>query len=529
MNPMAKVSVLVAAGSIFVSLIIALTKILHKYWWTPLRIQHFMSSQGITGPPYKFIHGNNKENFRLRQEALRNPMPALSHGIFPRVQPQIHSRINSYGKNHLSWIGASARLIITEPELAKELLKSNEGAFPKRTSRERKGEDDFSIKILGDGLVTSEGEKWAKHRKLANHAFHGESLKSMSPAVIASVETMLERWKQFQGKEIELFEQIRLLTSEVISRTAFGSSYLDGEKIFDMLTKLSVITNRNFFKARFPVISKFWKTADEIEADKLAKGIHKCVMEIVKKREEKVANGEANNFGTDFLGLLLNAYHDTDKKNKLSEQDLVDECKTFYFAGQETTNSSLAWTVFLLATHPDWQDKARREVIEVFGGRNPNPEGIGKLKTMTMIINETLRLYPPVTAVVRKVETEAKLGNLILPADLVLFVSNLALHHDPDLWGDDVNVFKPERFAEGIANATKRNSGAFLPFGLGPRSCVGMSFAMTEMKMALSMILQRYVVSLSPTYSHSPFTQLMLQPQHGIQVMLHGLESVAFT
>ncbi|KAE8673287.1 CYP749A22 protein [Hibiscus syriacus] len=524
MNPMAKASVLVAAGSICLSLIIALAKILHKYWWTPLRIQHLMSSQGITGPPYKFIHGNNKENIRLRQEALRNPMPDFSHDIFPRVQPHVHSRISSYGKNHLGWIGVRPRLIITEPELAKELLKSTEGVFPKRTSRERKEKDDFAIKILGDGLVTSEGEKWAKHRKLANHAFHGESLKGMSPAVIASVETMLERWKPFQGKEIELFEQFRLLTSEVISRTAFGSSYLDGKKIFDILTKLSVITNRNFFKSRFPVISKFWKTADEIEADKLAKEIHKCVMEIVKKREEKLTNDEDNNFGTDFLGLLLNAYHDTDKNKKFSEQDLVDECKTFYFAGQETTSSSLAWTVFLLATHPDWQDKARQEVIEVFGERNPNPEGIGKLKIMTMIINETLRLYPPVTGVVRKVEAETKLGNLILPPDLVLFVSNLALHHDPDLWGDDANVFKPERFAEGIANATKRNSSAFLPFGLGPRSCVGMSFAMTEMKMTLSMILRRYDVSLSPSYSHSPFTQVNLQPQHGIQIMLHGID-----
>ncbi|GMJ04591.1 PHYB ACTIVATION TAGGED SUPPRESSOR 1 [Hibiscus trionum] len=523
MNPMAKASVLVAAGSICLSLLIAVAKILHRYWWTPLRIQHFMASQGITGPSYKFIHGNNKENFRLRQEALRNPMPTLSHDIFPRVQPHIHSRIKLYGKIHLIWRGTKALLIITEPELVRELLKSNEGVFPKRTSRERKKEDEFAIKILGDGLVTSEGEKWAKHRKLANHAFHGETLKSMSPAMIASVETMLERWKQFQDKEVELFEQFRLLTSEVISRTAFGSSYLDGEKIFDMLTKLSVITNRNMFKTRFPLIGKFRKTADEIEADKLVKGIHKCVMEIVKKREEIVSNGEANSFGTDFLGLLLNAYHDPDKKNKLSEQDLVDECKTFYFAGQETTNSSLAWTVFLLATHPDWQEKARREVFEVFGDHAPNSESIGKLKIMTMIINETLRLYPPVTAVVRKVETEAKLGNLILPPDMDLLVSNLALHHDPDLWGDDVNVFKPERFTEGIANATKHNPAAFLPFSLGPRSCVGMSFALTEMKMALSMILQRYAVSLSPTYSHSPFTQLMLQPQHGIQVILHSL------
>ncbi|XVF16640.1 hypothetical protein REPUB_Repub10bG0049800 [Reevesia pubescens] len=523
MNSMANLSVLVA-GSLCLCLVIALTKVLQKYWFTPLRIQHMMNLQGIKGPPYKFIHGNNKETIKMRHEALSKPIATLSHDIFPKVHPQTFSRINLYGKNYLGWGGIRAQLYITDPELVKEVLKSSASDFPKRTSRDRKrNQDEFARKILGDGLVTSEGEKWAKQRKLANHVFHGESLKSMTPALIASVETMLDRWKQFEGKEIEVFEEFRVMTSEMISRTAFDSSYLDGKMIFDMLMKLTVLTIRSMFKVRLPVISKFWKSADEIESDKLVKGIHSSVMEIVKKREEKVASGKANSFGTDFLGLLLNAYHDADEKNRLSEQDLVDECKTLYFGGQETTNSALAWAVLLLAIHPDWQEKARREAIEVFGNQNPHSEGIGRLKIMTMIINETLRLYPPVTIMVRRVEEEVQLGNLILPPDLDLAVQILALHHDPQLWGDDVHLFKPERFAQGIANATKYNAAAFIPFGLGPRSCVGMSFAMTEIKTALSMILQRYTITLSPTYTHSPFVLIMLKPQHGIQVMLHSL------
>ncbi|XVF43277.1 hypothetical protein PTKIN_Ptkin02bG0027500 [Pterospermum kingtungense] len=520
---MANLSALLA-GSLCLCLVMAVIKVLHKYWLAPLRIQHLMRLQGIKGPPYKFIHGNNKEAVEMKQEALSKPMATLSHDIFPRVHPHIYSWVNLYGKNYLSWGGTRPQLFITEPELVKEFLKSSERDFPKRTSRERKkNEHNFMVNILGDGLATSHGEKWAKHRKLANHAFHGESLKNMIPAMIASVESMLKRWKQYEGKEIEVFEEFRLLTSEVISRTAFGSSYIEGEKIFDMLLKLTVLANRNMFKARFPGMSKLWKTADEVESEKLVKGIHNSVMGIVKKREEKVASGEANSFGTDFLGSLINGYHDADQKNRLCVQDLVDECKTFYFAGQETTNSLLAWAVLLLAIHQDWQEKARQEVIKVFGNRNPHSEGIGRLKIMTMIINETLRLYPPPNNIARKVEEEVQLGKLILPPDLNLVVPILALHHDPELWGDDVNLFKPERFAEGVANATKHNAAAFIPFGLGPRSCVGMSFAMTEAKTALSMFLQRYSISLSPTYSHSPFILLLLQPQHGIQVMLHSL------
>ncbi|XP_022726246.1 cytochrome P450 CYP749A22-like [Durio zibethinus] len=129
--------------------------------------------------------------------------------------------------------------------------------------------------------------------------------------------------------------------------------------------------------------SKIRKTTDEIESEKLAKGIHECVMEMIKKREEKIVTGEADSFGNDFLGLLVNAFHDSDDKNRLSVEDLVDECKTFYFVGQEMTKSLLTWTVLLLSIHSDWQEKARREVIEVFGDKNPHSEGISKLKTVS--------------------------------------------------------------------------------------------------------------------------------------------------
>ncbi|OMO72110.1 Cytochrome P450 [Corchorus olitorius] len=378
---------LLLTGSLCLYLLIALIKFLHKYWLTPLRIQHSMNLQGIRGPSYKFIHGSNKETLKMRMEASSKPMATFSHDILPRVHAHVYIRVNLYGKNYLTWEGNMPQLYITEHELVKELLKSSEGTFPKRTRKERKNsENDFVLKLIGFGLVTSEGEKWAKQRKLANYAFHGESLKSMNPAMVASVETMLERWKQFEGKEIEVFQEFRLLTSETISRTAFGSSYLEGKKIFDIMMKLSVLATRNYFKTNFPVISKFWKTADRIESDKLVKEIHEAVMGIVQKREEKVLKGEANSFGTDFLGLLVNSFHDPDKNNRLSVQELVDECKTFYIAGQETINSALAWTVLLLAMYPDWQEKARREVIEVFGNQNPHSEGIGRLKIVSILI-----------------------------------------------------------------------------------------------------------------------------------------------
>lgn len=142
---------------------------------------------------------------------------------------------------------------------------------------------------------------------------------------------------------------------------------------------------------------------------------------------------------------------------------------------------------------------------------------------MNMIIHESLRLYPPVTVTERKSTKEARLGKFVLPANIKIITPILPLHHDPTIWGDDAHLFKPERFSKGVAAATKNNLAAFLPFGMGPRTCVGMNFANNEAKITLSMILQKYKFTLSPNYVHSPIQVITLCPQHGVQVLLHAV------
>ncbi|XP_030480085.2 cytochrome P450 CYP749A22 [Cannabis sativa] len=499
---------------VFVFLLLALIKIFHNLWWVPTRFQKFLSLQGVNGPPYKFIQGNTKEILTMMKAAKAKPISELSNFIFPKLQPNIHYWANLYGKVYLQWYGTRALLVILEPELVKEILINKEGAYIKQ---------NWSLyvkKILGDGLAMSQGEKWTKMRKLANFAFHGESLKGMTPAMIASVETMLEKWNCDEGKEIEVYEEFRLLTAEVISRTAFGSSYKEGSAIFEMLAKLSLLASRNMLTVRLPGISKIFKTKDEREAEKLEKTIHQSIVELIKKREDKVMNKDADNYGNDFLGLLVKANHDDNISQRISIDDVVDECKTFYFAGQETTNSWLAWTILLLSIHTEWQEEARKEVFTIFGKQNPNLDGIPKLKILNQIIHESLRLYPSLTSLARKTRKEVRLGHLNLPANAIILISILSLHHDPEIWGHDSHLFKPERFSQGVAKATKDNMAAFLPFGIGPRSCVGINFAINEAKIVLTMILQRYSFTLSPTYVHSPLSIITNRPQYGVQVML---------
>ena len=133
-----------------------------------------------------------------------------------------------------------------------------------------------------------------------------------------------------------------------------------------------------------------FESDDEIESKRLEKAVRESIVELIRKKEEKVVSGEEKNYGSDFLGLLVKACHDADESQRISVEDVVDECKTFYFAGQETSNSLLAWTMLLLAIHVDWQEEARKEVVELFGKQSPIPDDLMKLKTVRKLLYSRL-------------------------------------------------------------------------------------------------------------------------------------------
>ncbi|KAI3867385.1 hypothetical protein MKX03_036512 [Papaver bracteatum] len=502
-------------GAFGLYLLLILINFLPKVWWNPVQITKILSSQGIKGPPCKFLHGNTKEIYTTLHGTRSKPMKDLSHQIFPYIQPFQHSCIKDYGKNFLCWIGSKPRLFITEVQLVKEILNNKDGAYPKWKA------EGYRKKLLGDGLVTAEGNKWVRQRKLANHAFHAEGFKGMVPAMIASVEIMVKKWKDYEGKEIEVFNEFRIMTSEVISRTAFGSSYAEGKNIFEMLVKLGSLISANFLKI------KLMSSEEDTESDRLEREIRKSIIRLIKTREEKVKRGELEGgYGNDYLGVLVKAFHESDDNKKIYVDDMVDECKTFYFAGHKTTTSLLTWTCLLLAIHTEWQVQSKKGSFELLGENKITSYDnfLGKPKIMNMIINETLRLYRPVVALSRRVGKKINLGNkIILPPNIELSVSTLAFQHNPDIWEADVHIFKPESFSEGIVKATNNNNMAFSPFGLGPRFCVGSNFAITEVKIALVMILQCFHFTLSPAYIHSPSQRITTRPQHGLQIMLHAL------
>ncbi|KAL8126830.1 hypothetical protein AgCh_013939 [Apium graveolens] len=240
--------------------------------------------------------------------------------------------------------------------------------------------------------------------------------------------------------------------------------------------------------------------------EQIDKEVGFIVKGIIAKKMKAMKEGEAST--DDLLGLLLEANSKElgqgNKNNGMSFDDVIEECKVFYFAGQETTSTLPVWTLVWLSMHPDWQDQARLEVLQV-----------------TMILYEVLRLYPPVSNLFREIDEEITLVDICLLPGMQIAVPINQIHNDHDIWGADSKEFNPERFSEGISKATKNQATAFLPFGGGPRICIGQTFAIMEAKLAVAMILRKFSFKLSPSYKHAPVDKLTTQPAHGASLILY--------
>ncbi|KAM1057469.1 hypothetical protein ACFX10_030672 [Malus domestica] len=510
----------VAVGVVLVGIIVITWawKVVNWLWLRPKKLERYLRQQGIAGNSYRFMSGDMKEISMTTEQAYSKPM-SLSHDIAPRVIPFHHRLVNTYGKNSFVWMGTIPRVIITNPEDLKYIL-TKMGEFPQP-------EPNPLVKLLATGIALYEGEKWAKHRRIINPVFHLEKLKRMLPAFYESCSEMIVEWESLELKEssceLDVWPYFQNLTADVISRTAFGSSYKEGRKIFQLLKEQGQLVTKVVQSVYIPGW-RFLPTKMNKKMKGIDREIRALLMGIINKREEAIKAGEATK--DDLLGVLMESNlketkeHGSNKKVGMSMHDVIEECKLFYLAGQETTSGLLVWSMVLLGQYQNWQDHAREEVLEVFGSNKPDFDGLIHLKVVTMILHEVLRLYPALALITRITSTKTQLANYSLPAGVEVALPTLLVHHDKQLWGDDAQEFKPERFSEGVLKATK-NKFTYFPFGGGPRICIGQNFAMVEAKLALSLILQHFTFELSPSYTHAPSSHLTIRPQFGAHIILH--------
>ncbi|KAI7737129.1 hypothetical protein M8C21_013249 [Ambrosia artemisiifolia] len=482
----------------------------NRLWFKPKRIEKFLKEQGLKGTPYKFMYGDFKEMVQSTNEAKSQPM-SLTHDIAPRVSPFFHKSITTLGKHCFTWMGTKPLVHISDPTMIREIL-ANHNKFQKP-----RGGNPLT-KLLARGLLDAEGDQWVKHRKIINPAFHMEKLKNMVPAFYASCNEMIEKWEELvyteNSCEVDVWPHLQTFSSAVISRTAFGSNFKEGENIFELQREQAELIINATNSIYIPG-SRFLPTKNNKRMKEIEQQVKGSIKGMINNRVVAMKANEASN--DDLLGILLDSNYKEIKLHGnsnlgLSIDEVIEECKLFYFAGQDTAGSH----------HSEWQARAREEVLHVFGDKNPDIDGLNHLKVMNIIFNEVLRLYSPVVLLRRLIPEETKLGNLILPPGTLVQINTLLLHHDKDMWGEDVNDFNPRRFSEGVSKFTKGRA-AYLPFGGGPRICIGQNFAMLEAKMALSMILQRFSFELSPSYSHAPHAVATMQPQFGAHLILHKL------
>nr|AGX93061.1 7-deoxyloganic acid 7-hydroxylase-like protein [Vinca minor] len=507
----------------FISLsIFWIYRVLDWVWFRPKKLEKCLREQGFKGNPYRLFLGDQYESGKLIREAMSKPI-GIDEDVKKRIVPHILKAVETHGKNSFMWVGRILRVQITDPELIKEVLT--------KYYKFQKNHHDLDpiTKLLLGGIGSLEGESWAKRRKIINSAFHFEKLKLMLPAFYLSCRDMVEKWdkKVPEGgsSEVEVWHDIETLTGDVISRTLFGSNYEEGRRIFELMKELTALTIDVIRSVYIPG-QRFLPTKRNNRMRAIDKEVRVRITEIINKKMKIMKAGETA--ADDFLGILLE-----NNLNEIREQgnnrnagmtieQIIGECKLFYFAGQDTTSTLIVWTMVLLSRFPEWQTRAREEVLQVFGNKPPDYDGISRLKVITMILYEVLRLYTPVAELTKVAHEDTQLGKYFIPAGVQLMMPQALLHHDPEIWGEDVMEFKPERFSEGVLKATK-SQGSFFPFSLGPRMCIGQNFALLEAKMAMSLILRRFAFELSPSYVHAPFTLITMQPQYGAHLILHKL------
>ncbi|CAA7013553.1 unnamed protein product [Microthlaspi erraticum] len=511
----------ISLASVTISIAIALVswwvwRALNWIWFKPKMLESCLRRQGLAGTPYTPLVGDVLKSSNMMKEARSKPIK-VTDDIRERLWPFHMQMLKTHRKTFFSWLGTTPVITLMDPEKIKEVFHTNYD-FQKPHS--------FPLaKFIATGVFSYEGDKWAKHRRIINPAFHLEKIKNIVPIFHQSCSEVVGEWDKLvpdkgSSREVDVWPWLVSITAEVISRTAFGSSYKEGRRVFELQTEILDLIVQAFKTVFIPGYhylptknNRRMKAADrEIRA--ILRGI------IINKRLRARESGEAPS--NDLLDILLESNMGQAKGHKMSTEEVLEECKFFYFAGQDTTSVLMLWTMVLLSQHQDWQARAREEVMQVFGDKEPHLNGLNQLKVMTMIQYEVLRLYPSVIQLTRATHKEMKLGDLTLPAGIEIHLPILLVHRDPDIWGEDAAEFKPERFKDGVSKAAKTQL-SFFPFGGGPRICVGQNFAMLEAKMAMTLILQRFSFELSPSYVHAPELIFTLHPQFGAPLLIRKL------
>jgi len=388
--------------------------------------------------------------------------------------------------------------LVNHPDYAREVLVNNQSNFIKSRALQR------AKVLLGEGLLTSEGQQHLRQRRLVQPAFHRERLAVYAAAMSAGAVRWRERWRA--GSTLDISTEMPHLTLSIVAKTLFSAD-VESEAseigaamttVLEMFRLLLMPFAEYLEKLPLPHVRRFEKARARLDAT-----IYGLIRE---RRTSGVDTG-------DLLSMLLFAQ---DEESGMTDEQVRDEALTLFLAGHETTANALTWTWYLLSQHPEIERRFHDEIDAVLGNRAPEFADVPQLRSAEMILAEALRLYPPAWAIGRKAKGAFELGGVEIPAESICILCPYLVHRDPR-WFPEPEKFDPERWTPQARDARPKFS--YFPFGGGARVCIGERFAWMEGVIVMAAIAQKWRLRLQPGQRGEPLPLITLRVKNGLRMI----------
>ena len=417
---------------------------------------------------------------------------------------QVLARYNAtYGDTFRFYLGGLKEAIVTiDPAVIQHVLKTNAENYHK---------SEIQIKrmghFLGKGLLTTHGEPWRTQRRLIQKGFDRKQLDALSSIMQDSVADSLRDFdSRIRSGPVDIYPQLMRITFAMVARSLFGARLKD-EDI--ELVSHTICTVQEFIVRQTlqPYLNPWFEVSGELRRhEEMRRSADAVLMAYIKKRRNEPP-------GHDLLQTLMDARYSDGEG--MSDELILSESMQLLVAGHETSSNALSWLLYLLSSRPDCLERVRQEFDSVLGGAPLNHSDVPKLEYATQVIQEALRLYPPFWMVDREAIEDDRVGDLVIPRGSMVIVYVYGAHHAAHRW-QDPETFDTDRFTK--ANDKARTPFTYLPFGGGPRGCIGGHFAMLQILMILSDLLRKYDFQLVPDQTIEARPMVILRPKHGIRM-----------
>lgn len=407
------------------------------------------------------------------------------------------------GVAHLRIMGNDA-FIVSDPEYVRQIFLSDTASFCKGPYYGR------LALIAGRGLITSEGSHWKRQRRLAQPGFHKERLRGFVQSFVDCTRDVMDRWEGYDpAKTWPISREMSTLTLNVVGETMFSlrMDRMPEDAPGAVKDILRFLNKRSYSLPRWPL---HWPLPSHRLFFDRKREMDNLVYRIIDDRMSGKTGGE------DLLDMFLSSL-DEETGEKMSREDIRDEIMTVLMAGFETSSVALMWTWYLIGQHPEVEQKLHAEVDRVLGDRMPVAEDFVQLTYTRQILQESMRLYPPVFTIPRQAASDVKMGPFTLPKGSFVLTSITALHRSPAFWKDP-EKFDPERFAPGREAEIEKL--AYLPFGSGQRICLGNNFAMMEIVFAIAMIARRFKLRSPAGFVPRPLATITMSEVKGMPMYI---------